>query len=178
MATYPGRDTARDDYDPRSRPWYSAATRTRGPTWMAIDSVTRRKGLVLTGALAVRHPIDDGLLGVVAVDVEFTTLLDDLMLPPASWDPELDLETYLLDAQGAVLVQSSMRDVARELRAFEPGPFPHEELLERFRRETSGSVQIERGGAGRLAIWSGVESTGWTLVFVGRRADLMTPRLD
>ena len=144
---------------------------------MAVDGVTRRKGLVLTGPGGPSSRRRRSL-GVVAVDVEFTTLLDELMLPPATWEPGLELETYLLDEKGAVLVQSSMRDVARELRAFEPGPFPHDVVLERLRRETSGSVEIDGDGARRLAIWSGVESTGWTLVCVGRRADLMAPILD
>ncbi|MGB1700848.1 MAG: cache domain-containing protein, partial [Nannocystaceae bacterium] len=162
MATYPGRDTARDDYDPRARPWYQRGSRERAPIWMAIDSKTRRKGLVLTGAMAVREPADDSLLAVVAIDVEFTTIIDKLLMPP-SGIPE-DAECYLLDQDGQVVVQSSMRAVSDTLREIEAEPFPFPKIPGRFRFETSGHAIAELEGSKMLVFWSAIEATNWTFV--------------
>ncbi len=169
MATYPGRDTARDDYDARARPWYRRASAERGPIWMAIDSKTRRKGLVLTGAMAVRDPVEDQLLGVVAIDVEFTTIIDGLLAAPEGVPKSA--ETYLLSAEGEVILQSSMRAVSDTLRAIEADPFPFPKVARRFTRETSGNAVTQRPGEELLILWSAVEATGWTYVAVTSSED-------
>jgi serine/threonine-protein kinase len=173
MVTYPGRDTARNDYDPRQRPWYVKAAKTRGLLWMAIDSKSRRKGLVLTGSMAVRDPDTDALIGVAAIDVEFTTIIDSLLVTPEGMPKEV--ETYLLDRDGAVVVQSSMRAVSDELTEFVAAPFPYPEVAKRFPGETSGSAATGAGAAKTLVVWSSVRATGWTFVAVGRYEDLMAP---
>jgi hypothetical protein len=169
MATYPGRDTARDDYDARARPWYRRASGERAPIWMAIDSKTRRKGLVLTGAMAVRDPMEDKLLGVVAIDVEFTTIIDGLMAAPSGLSKTA--ETYLLNTDGEVILQSSMRAVSDTLRAIDADPFPFPKVAQRFPNETSGNAVAKRAGEDVLVLWSAVEATGWTYVAVTSSED-------
>lgn len=165
MATFPGRDTARDDYDPRERPWYRRASEGHAPMWMAIDSITRRSGLVLTGAMPVRAPQDDALLAVAAIDVEFSTIIDRLLAPTPRM-PQ-DVEIYLVDEAGGVVVQSSMRAVAERLRHMEAPPFPYPELGKRFAQETAGSGASGRGAERRFVAWSRVAATNWTYVVAG-----------
>jgi len=175
MATYPGRDTARDNYDPRKRPWYKEAKEQRGPLWLAIDTKSERKGLVVTGSMAARHPKTDELLGVTAVDVEMSYLIDRyLQMPEGIKDGQA--EVFILNEDGEVLVQSSMRDVAKELKSFETKPFPHPKLVDEFRKHTAGHATAQgEGGKTDLVLWSRIDATHWFYAVVGAEDAILAP---
>ncbi len=168
LATYPGRDTKRTDYDPRKRPWYAAAKEHRGPTWIATDSLSDLKGLLLTCAMAVRAP-DDTLLGVASLDLEFVRLIERFLDQP---DIHAPVETFFLTSQGDVILRSSLKEIAGQVQELTPDPFPFPALLPRFREASSGHALVD----GRLVLWTRLETTRWTYVVVGDEQALIGAR--
>ena len=169
LATYPGRDTKRSDYDARKRPWYAPAAKKRGPVWIATDSLSDLSGLLLTCAMAVRDP-QDHLLAVAAIDLEFVRIIDAFLEQP---DITAPVETYFLTRKGEVIVQSSLRDIAGRVKDYEPTPFPHEELLSRFAAEPAGYAFANGGDGRQVVVWDRISTTHWTYVVVGDEAALL-----
>ena len=168
LATYPGRDTKRTDYDPRKRPWYAAAKEHRGPTWIATDSLSDLKGLLLTCAMAVRAP-DDTLLGVASLDLEFVRLIRAFLDQP---DIHAPVETFFLTSQGDVILRSSLKEIAGKVQELTPAPFPFPALLPKLREAPSGHALVD----GSLVLWTRLETTRWTYVVVGSEDALIGAR--
>ncbi len=71
---FPGHGNYPDEYDPRDRPWYRAATASEGMTWLplTIDASTGQPVLTATQAL---RDANGELLGATAIDLPLTRLL-------------------------------------------------------------------------------------------------------
>ncbi len=167
MATYPGRDTQRTDYDPRKRPWYAPATKRRGPVWIATDSLSDMNGLLLTTSMAVRAP-DDRLLGVAAIDLEFVRLIAAFLE-----QPEIDApcETYFLTSKGEVILHSGLRDIAAKVKELEVDPFPYPDMVPRFAERPAGRAAVD----GKIILWDRISTTRWTYAVVVDEAALLGP---
>lgn len=75
MCTYPATEDIPKGYDPRTRPWYTAALRTKGPVWsILVDAKTGQ--LTATISTAVRDH-EGTLLGVAALDAPLASLLPE-----------------------------------------------------------------------------------------------------
>ncbi|MGL5004646.1 MAG: cache domain-containing protein, partial [Casimicrobium sp.] len=68
-----GDELRRDDYDPRTRPWYKAAIAANGFAWSPIYVAATSKALTLTLAKPVYNAKNE-LLGVVATDIPLQSL--------------------------------------------------------------------------------------------------------
>ncbi len=72
--SYPGHGGYPENYDPRKRPWYKAATNDIQWTFPIVDATT---GLVIfTASKRIQHP-DHSSAGVVAMDILITELLQE-----------------------------------------------------------------------------------------------------
>ncbi len=101
---YPGKAAFKPEYDPRQRSWYRAAARAGRLVWTDLYVDKNGRDMVITAA----QPLDDGaggLLGVAAVDVRLTDILERLL--------ELrDLQVadaILMDSAGQVRVSARYR---------------------------------------------------------------------
>ncbi len=161
MATYPARATNRNDYDPRKRPWYADASKRHGPGWLAVDSASDRKGLLLTVAQSVRGA-DGELDAVAAIDIEFSYLIEAFLEPPEGVAE--GSEVYLLNRAGVVVVQSEMRDIAETVNDYTPPPFPYKDLIGRFAKTATGHAIAGSGDDTRLLVWSTIKTPDWTYI--------------
>jgi sigma-B regulation protein RsbU (phosphoserine phosphatase) len=71
--SYPGHGGYPTGYDPRKRPWYKMAIKSKTPTWLPIVDATTGQ-LTLTVSMPFRRP-DGSLAGVAAMDIKITHAL-------------------------------------------------------------------------------------------------------
>ncbi len=162
MVGAPGAGEYPDDYDPRTRPWYTVARDNPGPQWGALDADESGMGLLITDSVALRTP-EGEFLGVAAVDITFGYVIDTLLEPQGLEQP---FEAFLVDEQGRVAVRSSQKALARTLTEYTPSPF---EEWERIRGEETGYREFEVGAQPKWLAWRRLESVPWTYVIVGER---------
>jgi len=85
---YPGGGTlpSREAYDPRTRPWYTAARKAGTVTWSPpmVDASSGK--VVLTVSMPVRRP-DGSFAGVTAMDITLPVVFEELNLP-SEWAAE------------------------------------------------------------------------------------------
>ena len=71
--SYPGHGGYPAGYDPRKRPWYEMAKKSKAPVWFPVVDATTGQ-LTLTLSMPFRRP-DGSLAGVAAVDIKITHAL-------------------------------------------------------------------------------------------------------
>ncbi|MCA9518583.1 MAG: protein kinase, partial [Myxococcales bacterium] len=159
---YPGLGVYPDGYDPRERFWYKQAKAKPGPQWGAAEADESGMGLLLTCSMAL-HDDAGTLLGVVALDLAFRYIIDELLEPD-----ELSGygEAFLIDAEGKVVIRSTQKGLT-DVENYKQPAFRHTELLPSFAKQTTGHATIEVDGDKLLAVWSRLAATGWTYAFIG-----------
>ncbi len=105
-------------YDPRVRPWYKGVKATGGMVLTEPYIAAATKKLVVTAAAPVMR--GGSLAGVVGSDFTIATLLDML----ASNDLGGLGESFLVDAQGKILVHGSADKIGQPLSALYPENTP------------------------------------------------------
>ncbi len=90
-----------DDYDPRSRPWYAAASGKPGPVWSPVYNDFTSREPTITLARAVHGP-DGALAGVIATDVTLKVLTDFLRSSRGSGSGV----AFVMDGEGFVIATS------------------------------------------------------------------------
>jgi hypothetical protein len=170
LAGYPGIGVYPDSYDPRSRPWFEAATSAREPVWSSLGVDDGDLGLLLTCSEAVRRT-DGTVAAVAAVDLDFAKFIDRYL------DPELDTphEAWLLDERGRVAVRSSQKDVARTMTAYDPEPFPVPAVWEAASDDAVGFAVHGDDDDARLYVWVRLSAVPWTYIVEGDVDDLVGP---
>jgi sigma-B regulation protein RsbU (phosphoserine phosphatase) len=71
--SYPGHGGYPTGYDPRIRPWYKMAIKSKTPVWYPVVDATTGQ-LTLTLSMPFRRP-DESLAGVAAMDIKITHAL-------------------------------------------------------------------------------------------------------
>lgn len=168
MAGYPGTGDYPEVYDPRERPWYITAIDAPESVWSALDADEGGLGLLITCASPLRDSQGNSL-GVAAIDVTFTHVIDTLL------DPQdlVNVEAWLIDRNGKVIVRSSQKDESRNAPDdWEPPPFPYEKLRGAMNTEPSGALKLDIDDRYSLAIWRPVPQVGWTYLITGPVSEL------
>jgi hypothetical protein len=175
-AAYPGHAGYPPGFDPRKRPWYSLGAESRvGPVWGNPYVDLSGLGRVLPCAAPVRDN-DGNVLGVVAVDLTFDWIIQELLVIDQL---EATTEAFLVDERGKVVVRTS--EAARSLedraaassRSMRLKSFPYEEAAAEFRQRPTGYLYDEDDAGERLILFSRLDQLGWTYVVVGKPADLL-----
>lgn len=65
------------EFDPRVRPWYTAAVEAQGPAWSTVYPDISRPILVITSAMPV-YDAQDNLLGVLGIELSLEQIADFL----------------------------------------------------------------------------------------------------
>ena len=94
------------EYDPRSRPWYQAATEAGQPTWSPIYIFATSPRLGITHSLPI-YDSSDSLLGVLSVDLTLSDISDFLR----QIDTSESGQVFVIERSGD-LVASSTADPA------------------------------------------------------------------
>ncbi len=163
-------------YDPRKADWYLAARDQVEPKWNSQGVDESGLGLLITAAQAIRHPTTSKLLGVAAVDLTFQYFIDNLL---ESERLEKISEAVLVDTDGKVLVRTTQKEAARNVKEYTNPLFSDPtkgfgdvgaRVLAAAKAQPNGHLELEDG---KLAVWSKVEATGWLYVVIGDEQPLL-----
>ncbi|MEO5331649.1 MAG: GAF domain-containing protein [Magnetococcus sp. YQC-5] len=95
------------EWDPRTRPWYTAAIQQQDPVWSPVYTFT--DGILgITASQAIRTP-DKIAKGVVAVDLDLqliSTFLQSLTITPSG-------QAFILEPDGAIIATSSQEPLSQ-----------------------------------------------------------------
>ncbi|MGH7819451.1 MAG: PDC sensor domain-containing protein, partial [Candidatus Binatia bacterium] len=179
--TYPGVQGLAASYDPRMRPKYLVAARSRGIRWGNPYVDPFGHGGVLPASMAL-YGADDAFVGVAGLVTTFESIRKDLSNLP---DHGAIRDTLLVDDQARVVVRSSdASDVAPTgggtaaddldaegaitLRPLEI-PSVRSAILER----RSGHVEPDEEGPPRTVAFYPLRSLGWYYVVVADAAAIL-----
>ena len=102
----------------------------------------------------------------MGIDVTFDYVIEQLMVPK-EWTELGDVETFLLDEQGRIVVRSSWRN--QETRSslrnakLRMSAFPYPEVVEDIKAKRSGAMTSQ----GQLVMYHRLNSTGWYFTVSG-----------
>ncbi|RYF01733.1 MAG: EAL domain-containing protein [Comamonadaceae bacterium] len=146
-------------YDPRTRPWYTAAERAGEPAWSPIYTVAGERGDVTISA-ATPVTEDGTLIGVVQADVRLDSLNRFLQQEPLRGHGEI----FVVDNAGQLVAHSADGTVLAERR----GP---DTPYERLQAAASTSRQIRAAASQMPDAMAGASDFRFTLddtVYYGR----------
>ena len=159
LVTYPGNAHYPDDYDHRSRPWYTDPQGVHGPRFGEIYADWTGTGYLLPASRAI-YSDEGAYLGVAGLDWSLDELIDHMEVPGLVGVRE----TYILDHEGGVVLSSTERGVrpgTGEQNAKERATVGVPEL-ERQARAGGASGFVE--GPDDLYVFARFEALPWLLV--------------
>jgi len=171
-----------DDYDPRKRPWYIAASEKDDIVWTKpyIFFTSQEPGI--TVAIPVHNTLGSALIGTVGVDIKITALsafLETLDVSPRgqtaivseNGDIIAHSEPDLMGGEGFNKVDGESDPILAQAAAQIPGGlaalFPGEIRLARFEAEN----EVWLGAVLRLEL----AQTPWTVVTYMPESDILAP---
>ena len=163
---YPGHGGFEDGYDYRETEWYQRGSTSKGgPTWGSPKVDPFGLNRILTCVQKLEDEFGN-LVGVVGIDVTFNYLIDKLMVPE-EWTDLGEVETFLLDEEGHIVVRSGWRgqETRDSLRsaALRMSTFPHPEVVSDIQAKRSGA----KNSLGQLVMYHRLNSTGWYFAVAG-----------
>lgn len=164
MVGYPAMGAYPEDYDPRKMAWYAGAAEQHSIRWLSVEPDESGMGLLLTAARGA-FAQDGTPLGVIAVDIGFTYLIDQFLDTPAIHG---EVESFLVQRDGTTVVRSSQRDEARSATTYSPQPFPWPDALQQMQRTSGVWAQPDQD---RLFIWTQLTALDWTFVAVAKTSE-------
>lgn len=172
---YPGHGGYRTKFDPREEPWYVLAKGQRGPVWGAPHIDTSGLGLLLPCSMAL-YDNEERLLGVSAIEVTFTFIIDELMLSEDF--PEGKYQAYLLNEEGKIIIDSAKKDIefkaiGGRTREHRTPTFEFAEVVEAVKQHRDGHTEVRKDGEDYLVTYNRMNSLGWYYVVMGKTEDML-----
>jgi methyl-accepting chemotaxis protein len=167
-SVYPGTAKLYDPYDPRTRPWYTAAADAPGVV-VGPPFVDEKSGeIVLSMSRRITAP-DGARAGVAAIELTFGYVAKHLLDRP---EPTIE-ETFLVDAKGDVLARTSgpPRPPGRGAVVLEP--FPIADAREWLAARQGGTLETAWNGRGVVIGAYPLAELGWTFVAVADAVRLL-----
>lgn len=148
---YPADDMG-SDYDPTSRPWYKEAAENKGEVVFSdpyTDATTGKTTVSISKAVEK----DGEIVGVVAMDINFTTLAK------STAEIKVGDEGYavLLDKNGLILTHPDEKLIGSD--AFSKLP-----IWKTIAEKKEGFSTYEDGGEVKFAVYTNSPVTGWTVL--------------
>ena len=109
MLSYPGTADYPPEYDARQRPWYVGPKGTHGPRWGELYSDATGSGFLLPCNRAI-YDAAGAFFGVAGMDLSMDRVIEDIDID----DLGGVRESFLLDAQGGIIVRGSERGLRSE----------------------------------------------------------------
>jgi hypothetical protein len=106
------------------------------------------------------------------IDVTFDYIIEDLLVAP-EFVGNPDIEAFLLDADGKIVVRSSK--AGKEYKGANTGKqrqirmpeFQHDEVVEAIRQKRSGQIEARGAEGMEMVVYTRMHSIGWYYVVSG-----------
>lgn len=159
---YPGHGGYKDDFDARTTPWYKRGARADGPVWSSpTNDDDGEDGMVVPCSIGLHNAAGE-LLGVAGIDVDFEYFTKELM--PIEPLAGTDVQTYIVDAEGRILIDPTMENPAGRR------VFPIEEVVTAITNKRSGGYH-EQGD--ELTVYTRMSSLDWYYVVRGPADEML-----
>ncbi len=164
LFSYPYDTDWGDDYDPRKRPWYSAALRNPSViTWSApYFDVGDARDIVMTASTAI-HSKNGTVYGVAALDVSLSQMIAFMEKNGTSGD--FITNKYLINRRGQIIADTKADLAAiREKNSLDFAMFKQSDLLKSMWQRETGWQQTKEEGKDILYFFFRIESLNWLYV--------------
>lgn len=173
-AVFPGMTHIPDDYDPRTRPWYTLSAGKRHARW-GNPYIDRIRGERVLSCSASFFDQKDVFLGVTGMNVTFKHILRQLLTLP---DASAVKEVLLLDDQARVVVRGGARGAQAEDRiavenAMELSLFEVPEVVREIREQRSGHLDLDHPTGAALVTFNRMSVLGWYYVVIADVVELV-----
>ena len=164
LVTFPGHDGWGAVDDARELDWYVAAAEKQTPVWTGVRAhPVQGDRQVLTVSQGLFDNADE-TMGVAGLHLSLPRLLDTMM-PEELRDS--DVQTFLLDEEGRVVVHSAL---ATDPGAGVGNTFDVAEVVDAVREHKSG---LHWASGTEIVAYNRLTSNGWTFVMRGSAEDLL-----
>lgn len=148
-------------FDPTARPWYRAAMAIKPETSIGLPyrDITTSEWLVATSR-ALKNSKEE-YVGVVSIDCSFDQI-SQLIAQPEEYKTEY---SFVMDRSGNMVIHPDPSLVG----------MPLQKLAESIRPASQGDFTYMVNGVERLAHYNRIESTGWTVVTLVDKNEILRP---
>jgi diguanylate cyclase (GGDEF)-like protein/PAS domain S-box-containing protein len=153
--------TPPEGYDPTTRPWYRAAMAARSGTSIGLpyQDIKSKEWLVSTSR-ALKQP-GGGYCGVVAVDCSIDQIIH-LVAQHNEYKTEI---SFVTDRSGKIIIHPDQSVLGTLLP----------EIKEIPQQESGGDLTYRIGNVEYFANYNRITSTGWTVVTVVEKKEILRP---
>ncbi len=177
--SYPGHGGYPAGYDPRQRPWYKMAKKSKTPTWLPIVDATTGQ-LILTLSMPFKSP-DGSLAGVAAMDIKITHALVESETT-SRWSQKMS--SFIVGAEtDSGLKKRKIWVISSQEKTSSPGSKPTgdissqspeiEELFHRIQNKNSGYLDMPYKGVDSLWAYAAMIADQYFVIVVPK-SEIMT----
>jgi len=179
--SYPGHGGYPAGYDPRKRPWYEMAKKSKTPVWFPVVDATTGQ-LILTLSMPFRRP-DGSLAGVAAVDIKITHALVESETTPR-WSQKMS--SFIVGEQtNSRSKKSKVWAISSEEKTASPDSKPVgeiliqspeiEELFRRIKSKKSGYLDMPYKGVDSLWAYAAMIADKYFVIVVPKSVVMTLP---
>jgi sigma-B regulation protein RsbU (phosphoserine phosphatase) len=173
--SYPGHGGYPTGYDPRERPWYKMAKKSKTPTWIPIVDATTRQ-LTLTVSMPFKHP-DGTLAGVAGMDIKIAHALVESETT-SRWSQSMS--SFIVGVKkGKIWVISSQEKISPagsksmpEISSQRP---EIDELFRRIKNKKSGFLDMPYKGVDSLWAYAAMIANQYFVIVVPKSVVMTLP---
>jgi sigma-B regulation protein RsbU (phosphoserine phosphatase) len=179
--SYPGHGGYPIGYDPRKRPWYKMAKKSKSPTWIPVVDATTGQ-LILTLSMPFSRP-DGSLAGAVGMDIKITHALLESETT-SRWSQKMS--TFIVSAKpNPLLEERKIWVLSSEEKTAPPGSRSvaelssqrpeFEELFSRIKNEESGYLDMPYKGVESLWAYAAMIADQYFVIVVPKSVIMTLP---
>ena len=153
--------TPPEGYDPTTRPWYQAAIAITPETSIGLpyQDIKSKEWLVSTSKALKKSDGEYG--GVVAIDCSFSQVVK-LIAQHGKYGTEF---SFIMDRSGKIIMHPDQSLLGK----------PLQEVKDAFPQGSKGDFTYRSGNIEHFAHFSRIVSTGWTVVTVVEKTEILRP---
>ena len=148
-------------FDPTTRPWYRAAMAIKPETSIGLpyQEIKTNEWLVSTSR-ALKHP-DGRYGGVVAIDCS----IDQVVHLIAQHDEYRTEFSFIMDRSGGIIMHPDQSILDKSIQ----------EIKDAIQQNSKGDLTYSTGNVEYFAHYNSILSTGWTIVTVVEKREILRP---
>ncbi len=179
--SYPGHGGYPTGYDPRTRPWYKMAIKSKIPTWIPIVDATTGQ-LILTLSMPFSRP-DGSLAGAVGINIMISHALLESETT-SRWSQKMS--TFIVSARPNPLLEerkiwvlsseeTTAPPVSRSVAELSNQGLEFEELFSRIKNEESGYLDMPYKGVNSLWAYAAMYADQYFVIVVPKSVVMTLP---
>lgn len=139
-----------DDYDPRSRDWYTMAMESDSVIWTPAYADASTGNITITAAKAIS--INNKPIGVIAIDISLSDLSDTI----ASISLGKNGYMAITDSLGVILIHPDKKSIGKNIANLD--------FMKTVLSDKNGFMEYTYQGVDKTASYRQIDKTGWEII--------------